>query len=53
VLADDLDTTSAIAAVDRWAGGALSAPAESGDPGAPGLVAALVDALLGVDLRRG
>jgi L-cysteine:1D-myo-inositol 2-amino-2-deoxy-alpha-D-glucopyranoside ligase len=53
LLADDLDTTSAIAAVDRWAGGALSAPAESGDPGAPGLVAALVDALLGVDLRRG
>jgi L-cysteine:1D-myo-inositol 2-amino-2-deoxy-alpha-D-glucopyranoside ligase len=50
VLADDLDTPSALAAIDRWAGGALDAPANDGDPEAPGAVSRLVDALLGVAL---
>jgi L-cysteine:1D-myo-inositol 2-amino-2-deoxy-alpha-D-glucopyranoside ligase len=50
VLADDLDTPSALAAVDRWAGGALDAPTKDGDPDAPGTVSRLVDALLGVAL---
>jgi L-cysteine:1D-myo-inositol 2-amino-2-deoxy-alpha-D-glucopyranoside ligase len=49
-LADDLDTVTALAAVDRWAAGALEAPASDGDEAAPRLVAALVDALLGVAL---
>ncbi|MGW1839223.1 cysteine--1-D-myo-inosityl 2-amino-2-deoxy-alpha-D-glucopyranoside ligase [Streptomyces sp. NPDC002067] len=47
-LADDLDTPTALAAVDRWA-----AAQESGggsDEGAPGLVSRTVDALLGVAL---
>jgi L-cysteine:1D-myo-inositol 2-amino-2-deoxy-alpha-D-glucopyranoside ligase len=50
VLADDLDTPSALAAIDRWAGGALDAPVNDGDPEAPGAVSRLVDALLGVAL---
>ncbi|HEU5267837.1 MAG TPA: cysteine--1-D-myo-inosityl 2-amino-2-deoxy-alpha-D-glucopyranoside ligase, partial [Jatrophihabitans sp.] len=46
-LADDLDTTGAIAAVDRWA----AASADGGaDRDAPGLMARTVDALLGVAL---
>jgi L-cysteine:1D-myo-inositol 2-amino-2-deoxy-alpha-D-glucopyranoside ligase len=49
-LADDLDTVAALGAVDRWAAGALDAPATDGDGAAPRLVAALVDALLGVKL---
>jgi L-cysteine:1D-myo-inositol 2-amino-2-deoxy-alpha-D-glucopyranoside ligase len=49
-LADDLDTTSAIAAVDRWVAGALDAPQRDLDPAAPGLVNRMVDALLGVAL---
>ena len=43
-LADDLDTTAAIAATDRWA------EATGDDPAAPGLMRDLVDALLGVAL---
>ncbi|TAM92073.1 MAG: cysteine--1-D-myo-inosityl 2-amino-2-deoxy-alpha-D-glucopyranoside ligase [Jatrophihabitans sp.] len=44
-LADDLDSTAAMAAVDNWAAGA-------GDhAGAPAIVADAVDALLGVALR--
>jgi L-cysteine:1D-myo-inositol 2-amino-2-deoxy-alpha-D-glucopyranoside ligase len=47
-LADDLDTTSALAAIDRWA---AAASAEGGDDAAaPALVRALADALLGVAL---
>jgi L-cysteine:1D-myo-inositol 2-amino-2-deoxy-alpha-D-glucopyranoside ligase len=45
-LADDLDTTGAIGAVDDWVAGA-----ESGDdPDAPALMARTVDALLGIAL---
>jgi L-cysteine:1D-myo-inositol 2-amino-2-deoxy-alpha-D-glucopyranoside ligase len=47
-LTDDLDTPAALAAVDRWAEGALTRGGD--DPGAPQLVAAAVDALLGVRL---
>jgi L-cysteine:1D-myo-inositol 2-amino-2-deoxy-alpha-D-glucopyranoside ligase len=43
-IADDLDTPTAIAAVDAWC------VAEGTDTGAPELVRATVDALLGVDL---
>ncbi len=43
-LARDLDTPAALAAVDAWSG------REGPDPDAPGLVADLVDALLGVPL---
>ncbi|MGI5150631.1 cysteine--1-D-myo-inosityl 2-amino-2-deoxy-alpha-D-glucopyranoside ligase [Plantactinospora sp. CA-294935] len=47
-LADDLDTPGALALVDRWADAAL---ARSGaDPAAPDLMAATVDALLGIKL---
>ena len=46
-LADDLDTPRALAAVDAWAA------ADGTDPDAAALVADLVDALLGVDLRAG
>lgn len=48
-VADDLDTPTALAAVDAWAQDAL----EGGGPveeGAPGVVARTVDALLGVRL---
>ena len=41
-LANDLDTTAALAAVDAWAA------SDGEDPEAPALVAAAVDALLGV-----
>ncbi|TDE32216.1 cysteine--1-D-myo-inosityl 2-amino-2-deoxy-alpha-D-glucopyranoside ligase [Nonomuraea mesophila] len=47
-LADDLDAPGALAAVDAWATEALAA--DGPDPGAPGLVKDLVDALLGVEL---
>jgi len=47
-LADDLDTPAALAAVDRWAGEALSRGGS--DPDAPALVRDLADALLGVRL---
>ena len=47
-LADDLDTPGALAAVDRWADQALDTGGR--DTKAPGLVANLADALLGVRL---
>ncbi len=47
-LADDLDTPGALAAVDGWADRALRDGGD--DAGAPDLVRALVDALLGVEL---
>jgi L-cysteine:1D-myo-inositol 2-amino-2-deoxy-alpha-D-glucopyranoside ligase len=47
-LSDDLDTPTALAAVDRWA---VLQTAEGGtDESAPGLVSRAVDALLGVAL---
>jgi L-cysteine:1D-myo-inositol 2-amino-2-deoxy-alpha-D-glucopyranoside ligase len=52
-LADDLDTGTALAALDRWVSGALEAPAgeaAGGTPEGPRLFARLVDALLGVAL---
>ncbi len=53
-LADDLDTTGAIAAIDRWASadnsGSDSGSLSAGDPTAPALIRDLVDALLGVAL---
>jgi L-cysteine:1D-myo-inositol 2-amino-2-deoxy-alpha-D-glucopyranoside ligase len=49
-LTDDLDTISALGAVDRWSTGALEAPGKDGDTAASGLVRLLVDALLGVAL---
>ncbi len=48
-LADDLDTPQALSRVDDWADAALSSVGAT-DPTAPGLVAATVDALLGVRL---
>jgi L-cysteine:1D-myo-inositol 2-amino-2-deoxy-alpha-D-glucopyranoside ligase len=52
-MSNDLDTPSAIAAIDRWAGaGLLAAGDDAGeDAGAPAVVRDLVDALLGIDLR--
>ncbi|MDR7274547.1 cysteine--1-D-myo-inosityl 2-amino-2-deoxy-alpha-D-glucopyranoside ligase [Catenuloplanes atrovinosus] len=47
-LADDLDTTGALAAVDEWAAATLAG--DPADPDAPRLVADTVDALLGVRL---
>ncbi len=47
-LCDDLDSPSALAAVDAWAYATCSA--EGGDPAAPGLVRDTVDALLGIAL---
>ena len=47
-LADDLDTPKALAAVDGWCTDALTYGGS--DAAAPQLVAAAVDALLGVDL---
>ncbi len=46
-LANDLDTTTAIAAIDRWTEPAATT---GGDESAPGLVRHLVDALLGIEL---
>ena len=47
-LAGDLDATTALAAVDAWAGG--STAIDGDDTEAPGLVARACDALLGVKL---
>jgi L-cysteine:1D-myo-inositol 2-amino-2-deoxy-alpha-D-glucopyranoside ligase len=47
-LADDLDTGTAMAAIDRWA--ALAREVGGDDVNAPGSVRRLVDALLGVEL---
>jgi L-cysteine:1D-myo-inositol 2-amino-2-deoxy-alpha-D-glucopyranoside ligase len=47
-LADDLDTPAALAAVDRWADEALTRGGSS--EGAPELIRALADALLGIAL---
>jgi L-cysteine:1D-myo-inositol 2-amino-2-deoxy-alpha-D-glucopyranoside ligase len=49
-LADDLDTSGAITALDRWARSTLEQPSGATDPDAPALVARAVDALLGVKL---
>ena len=49
-LADDLDTSRAIDAIDAWVDGALAAPAEHGDRTAPALFSRFVDALLGIAL---
>lgn len=48
VLADDLRTPSALDAIDAWAHAALTAGGD--DPEAPGLIARMTDALLGVRL---
>ncbi|MDT4997708.1 MAG: L-cysteine:1D-myo-inositol 2-amino-2-deoxy-alpha-D-glucopyranoside ligase [Pseudonocardiales bacterium] len=47
-LADDLDTSSAITAVDAWAAAATGG--DGNDPSGPGIVSRAVDALLGVAL---
>ncbi|GAA6526816.1 cysteine--1-D-myo-inosityl 2-amino-2-deoxy-alpha-D-glucopyranoside ligase [Intrasporangium sp. DVR] len=47
-LADDLDSPRALAAVDRWATESLTRGGD--DPGAPGVLARALDALLGVRL---
>jgi L-cysteine:1D-myo-inositol 2-amino-2-deoxy-alpha-D-glucopyranoside ligase len=47
-MSDDLDTRAALAAVDAWAEAAISGDVT--DPGAPALVRAMTDALLGVEL---
>jgi L-cysteine:1D-myo-inositol 2-amino-2-deoxy-alpha-D-glucopyranoside ligase len=49
-LADDLDTSRALATIDGWALGASIAPVELGDPLAPALFARFIDALLGIAL---
>ncbi len=49
-LAEDLDTSGAIEAVDRWADTALEHPGPADQAGAGELVARTVDALLGVAL---
>ncbi|GAA3161904.1 cysteine--1-D-myo-inosityl 2-amino-2-deoxy-alpha-D-glucopyranoside ligase [Nonomuraea roseoviolacea] len=51
-LADDLDAPGALAALDAWAEEALAGggTGAGADPGAPGLVRDLADALLGVAL---
>jgi len=47
-LSDDLDTPAAVTAIDRWADETLTRG--GGDPSAPALVRATVDALLGIRL---
>jgi L-cysteine:1D-myo-inositol 2-amino-2-deoxy-alpha-D-glucopyranoside ligase len=47
-LADDLDTATAIVAVDEWADAALANP--GGEADAPGLARDLIDTLLGIEL---
>jgi L-cysteine:1D-myo-inositol 2-amino-2-deoxy-alpha-D-glucopyranoside ligase len=47
-LADDLDTSTAIRAVDAWAAAATAG--EGNDPSGPGIVSRALDALLGVAL---
>jgi L-cysteine:1D-myo-inositol 2-amino-2-deoxy-alpha-D-glucopyranoside ligase len=49
-LTDDLDTSAALAAMDRWAAGAIEAPVAGDDAGAPALARRVIDALLGVAL---
>lgn len=49
-LVDDLRAPAALAAVDRWAGAASAGAGVHDDAAAPGLVAQVVDALLGVRL---
>lgn len=49
-LADDLDAPAALRAIDGWA--AASLDVDGDDTEAPGLIADLADALLGVRLRR-
>jgi L-cysteine:1D-myo-inositol 2-amino-2-deoxy-alpha-D-glucopyranoside ligase len=49
-LADNLDAPRAVAVVDAWAAHAIAAQASPGEAAA---VAAVCDALLGVDLRPG
>ncbi len=49
-LADDLDTTRAIAAIDSWVDAALTSGGSTATPGAGALVRDLTDALLGVAL---
>ncbi|WP_100445452.1 cysteine--1-D-myo-inosityl 2-amino-2-deoxy-alpha-D-glucopyranoside ligase [Glycomyces xiaoerkulensis] len=49
-LADDLDTASALSAVDRWAAETLSAGGE--DPSAPALARDTIEGLLGIDCSR-
>ncbi len=57
-LSDDLDAPRAVAAVDAWVAGRAGATSSAGEtatvaddvPGAPSLVAAAVDALLGIRL---
>jgi L-cysteine:1D-myo-inositol 2-amino-2-deoxy-alpha-D-glucopyranoside ligase len=49
-LSDDLDTATALTALDAWVDGALAAPVEQGDRSGPELFSRLVDALLGVAL---
>jgi L-cysteine:1D-myo-inositol 2-amino-2-deoxy-alpha-D-glucopyranoside ligase len=49
-LADDLDTSGAIEAVDRWARLSLEQASDAADPAAPALVRDTVDALLGIAL---
>ncbi|MDQ3456964.1 MAG: cysteine--1-D-myo-inosityl 2-amino-2-deoxy-alpha-D-glucopyranoside ligase, partial [Actinomycetota bacterium] len=46
LLADDLDTVGALAAVDRWAEDALTLGGD--DPAAPPVVQDILDALLGI-----
>jgi L-cysteine:1D-myo-inositol 2-amino-2-deoxy-alpha-D-glucopyranoside ligase len=48
-LANDLDTTAALAAVDAWAAATNTGAAE--DPSAGATISAAVDALLGVELQ--
>jgi L-cysteine:1D-myo-inositol 2-amino-2-deoxy-alpha-D-glucopyranoside ligase len=45
-LSNDLDSPTALAAVDRWASQALTRGGE--DPGAPGVLGRALDALLGI-----
>lgn len=49
-LANDLDTVTALAAVDEWVDAALSG--SGNDPDAPALMRTTVDTLLGVALER-
>jgi L-cysteine:1D-myo-inositol 2-amino-2-deoxy-alpha-D-glucopyranoside ligase len=49
-LADDLDTSRAIVAIDAWADAALASAGATAAPGAGALVHDLIDALLGVAL---
>jgi L-cysteine:1D-myo-inositol 2-amino-2-deoxy-alpha-D-glucopyranoside ligase len=49
-LADDLDTSGAIAAIDRWAERNLTQHHDSADEASPRIVSDTVDALLGIEL---